>query len=72
VHWLLGELGPRDCLIVTKLDRLARSLKDLLNTLDQVAKAGAGFRVLDTRRWTPPRPGELWSAGGRQRSLMSI
>ena len=31
-----------------QLDRLARSLKDLLNTLDQVSKAGAGFRVLDT------------------------
>ena len=33
---------------MTKLDRLARSLKDILVTLDAVAKAGAGFRILDT------------------------
>jgi DNA invertase Pin-like site-specific DNA recombinase len=41
-------LCPRDLLVVCKLDRLARSLKDLLVTLDAVAKAGAGFKVLDT------------------------
>jgi DNA invertase Pin-like site-specific DNA recombinase len=28
------------------MDRLARSTRDLLNVLDQVAKAGAGFRSL--------------------------
>jgi DNA invertase Pin-like site-specific DNA recombinase len=33
-------------LIVTRLDRLARSTRDLLNILDTVAKAGAGFRSL--------------------------
>jgi DNA invertase Pin-like site-specific DNA recombinase len=33
-------------LVVTKLDRLARSTRDLLNTLDAIAKAGAGFRSL--------------------------
>jgi DNA invertase Pin-like site-specific DNA recombinase len=31
---------------VTGLDRLARSTMDLLNTLDAIAKAGAGFRSL--------------------------
>jgi hypothetical protein len=31
---------------VTRLDRLARSTRDLLNTLDAVAKAGAGFKSL--------------------------
>jgi hypothetical protein len=31
---------------VTRLDRLARSTRDLLNTLDAVGKAGAGFRSL--------------------------
>jgi DNA invertase Pin-like site-specific DNA recombinase len=41
-------LCPRDLIVVCKLDRLARSLKDLLVTLDAVAKAGAGFKVLDT------------------------
>jgi DNA invertase Pin-like site-specific DNA recombinase len=44
----IESLGVGDCLIVTKLDRLARSLKDLLVTLDQVAKSGSGFKVLDT------------------------
>jgi DNA invertase Pin-like site-specific DNA recombinase len=33
-------------LIVTRLDRLARSTRDLLNVLDAVAKATAGFRSL--------------------------
>jgi DNA invertase Pin-like site-specific DNA recombinase len=42
----IGEVGPGDCLLVTRLDRLARSTKDLLNTLDAIAKAGAGFRSL--------------------------
>jgi DNA invertase Pin-like site-specific DNA recombinase len=36
-----------DLLIVSKLDRLARSTRDLLNTLAAVADKGAGFRVLD-------------------------
>jgi DNA invertase Pin-like site-specific DNA recombinase len=34
-------------LIVSKLDRLARSTRDLLNTLAAAADKGAGFRVLD-------------------------
>jgi DNA invertase Pin-like site-specific DNA recombinase len=42
----IAALGPGDTLIVTKLDRLARSTRDLLNTLDAIAKAGAGFRSL--------------------------
>jgi DNA invertase Pin-like site-specific DNA recombinase len=33
-------------LIVTRLDRLARSTRDLLNTLDVVSKKRAGFRSL--------------------------
>ena len=31
---------------MTRLDRLARSTRDLLNALDTIAKAGAGFRSL--------------------------
>ena len=33
-------------LVVCKLDRLARSTRDLLNTLDAVGKAGASFKSL--------------------------
>jgi DNA invertase Pin-like site-specific DNA recombinase/predicted nucleotidyltransferase len=39
-------LESRDTLLVTRLDRLARSTRDLLNILDKIAKAGAGFRSL--------------------------
>jgi len=42
----LASLEPGDTVVVTKLDRLARSTRDLLNTLDAVAKAGATFRSL--------------------------
>ena len=41
-----AALGEGDTLIVTKLDRLARSTRDLLNTLDAIGKAGASFRSL--------------------------
>ena len=46
LHRLLDRLGPGDVLTVWKLDRLSRSLKDLLLILDTVEKAGAGFRSL--------------------------
>jgi DNA invertase Pin-like site-specific DNA recombinase len=42
----IASLGQGDVLLVTRLDRLARSTRDLLNTLDAVGKAGAGFRSL--------------------------
>jgi DNA invertase Pin-like site-specific DNA recombinase len=42
----MAALGPGDLLLVTRLNRLARSTRDLLNVLDAGAKAGAGFRSL--------------------------
>jgi DNA invertase Pin-like site-specific DNA recombinase len=42
----IAVLGAGDVLLVTRLDRLARSTRDLLNVLDAVSKAGAGFRSL--------------------------
>ncbi len=42
----IRRLEPGDVLIVTRLDRLARSTRDLLNILDAVGKAGAGFKSL--------------------------
>jgi DNA invertase Pin-like site-specific DNA recombinase len=42
----IASLGPSDTLIVTKLDRLARSTRDLLNTLDAIGKAEATFKSL--------------------------
>jgi DNA invertase Pin-like site-specific DNA recombinase len=42
----IAALQPNDVLLVTRLDRLARSTRDLLNTLAAVADKGAGFRSL--------------------------
>src|SRR5215469_544419 len=42
----IAALGEGDTLVVSKLDRLARSTRDLLNTLDAIGKAGATFKSL--------------------------
>jgi DNA invertase Pin-like site-specific DNA recombinase len=42
----IAALTVGDTLVVCKLDRLARSTRDLLNTLDAIAKAGATFKSL--------------------------
>jgi DNA invertase Pin-like site-specific DNA recombinase len=42
----IGQLQKGDVLLVTRLDRLARSTRDLLNTLDAIAQKGAKFRSL--------------------------
>jgi DNA invertase Pin-like site-specific DNA recombinase len=42
----LAQLGADDVLMVTRLDRLARSTRDLLNTLATVTDRKAGFRSL--------------------------
>src|SRR6476660_2407681 len=59
---LNGELFwlGSDVLVVTRLDRLARSTRDLLNVLDELAKRGAGFRSLqDSWADTTPPHGKL-------------
>ena len=43
---LLDQLGAHDVLMVTRLDRLARSTRDLLNTLAAITGRKAGFRSL--------------------------
>jgi len=43
---VMRQLGQGDVLIVTRLDRLARSTRDLLNTLASISEAGAGFKSL--------------------------
>jgi DNA invertase Pin-like site-specific DNA recombinase len=57
---MLKKLDQGDVVIVTRLDRLARSTRDLLNILDIIAKAGAGFKSLaDTWADTTTAHGRL-------------
>lgn len=43
---LLDQLRAGDVMVVTKYDRLARSLKDLLEIVEVIKAKGAGFRSL--------------------------
>ena len=43
---LMRQLRPGDVVVVWKLDRLSRSLKDLLHLMERIEAAGAGFRSL--------------------------
>jgi DNA invertase Pin-like site-specific DNA recombinase len=47
---VIEALEPGDVLMVTRLDRLARSTRDLLNTLAAITDRNAGFRSL-TDTW---------------------
>ena len=46
LHMALEQLREGDVLVVWKLDRLSRSLKDLLHIMERVRDAGAGFRSI--------------------------
>jgi DNA invertase Pin-like site-specific DNA recombinase len=46
LHKMLDQLREGDVVIVWKLDRLSRSLKDLLHIMEHLAARGAGFRSL--------------------------
>ena len=63
LHRLFGQLRKGDILVVWKLDRLSRSLKDVLTLMEKIGDAGAGFRSLTEAIDTT-------SAGGRM--LMQI
>ena len=57
---LLDQLAAGDVVTVTRLDRLARSTRDLLNTLATIASKKAGFRSLgDTWADTTTAHGRL-------------
>ncbi len=43
---LLDQLRPEDVVVVTKYDRLSRSLQDLLSIVEVIREKGAGFRSL--------------------------
>ncbi len=56
----MAVLAKGDVLVVTRLDRLARSTRDLLNLLGTIADKGAGFKSLrDTWADTTTAHGRL-------------
>lgn len=46
LHKMLDQLREGDVVVVWKLDRLSRSLKDLLVIMERIDQAGAGFKSL--------------------------
>jgi len=46
LHRLLDQLRKGDVLVVWKLDRLSRSLRDVLTIMERLGEAKAGFRSL--------------------------
>ena len=74
----IEALGAGDVLLVTRLDRLARSTRDLLNVLATIAEKGAGFRsIADTWADTTTAHGRLMLTvlGGRaefERELIRV
>jgi DNA invertase Pin-like site-specific DNA recombinase len=46
LHRMLDHLREGDTVVVWKLDRLSRSLKDVLHIMERIANAGAGFRSI--------------------------
>ena len=52
---VIRRLEPGDVLVVTRLDRLARSTRDLLNVLDEISNAGPASVRSRTPGPTPPR-----------------
>jgi DNA invertase Pin-like site-specific DNA recombinase len=59
---LMASLKPGDIVTVTKLDRLGRSTRELLDLIDRISKAGAAFRSLGDPLWdTSSAQGRLLS-----------
>lgn len=56
---VIGALKSGNVFVVWKLDRLSRSLRDLLFTLQAITAAGAGFRSVTEAIDTTTAPGRL-------------
>src|SRR5258705_3919225 len=59
---LMASLKAGDVVLVTKLDRLGRSTRELLDLIERISKAGAAFRLLGD---------PLWATSSSQRRLLS-
>lgn len=56
---LIRDLRPGDTLVVWRLDRLARSIRDLFSRLEDIEKAGAKFKSLTENFDTSTAVGRL-------------
>lgn len=59
LEWALATLREGDTFVVWKLDRMARSLTDLLNKMEILRKSGASFRSLTEQIDTTTPGGRL-------------
>lgn len=59
LEWALDSLRPGDTLVVWKMDRMARSLSDLIARVQQIEAAGAQFRSLTEQIDTSTPGGRL-------------
>ncbi len=57
---MLDQLRPRDIVVVWRLDRLGRSLKNLIELVEDVADKGVGFRSLSESIDTTTANGRLF------------
>jgi DNA invertase Pin-like site-specific DNA recombinase len=59
---LMAGLKPGDVVVVTKLDRLGRSTRELLDLIERIGSVGAAFRSLGDPLWdTSSSQGRLLS-----------
>lgn len=56
---LLEFIRPGDVLVVTKLDRLARSIRDVMDIHDRLTKSGATLKILNMQLDTSAPTGKL-------------
>jgi len=54
---VLHLLGDGDTLVVTRLDRLSRSIRDLANIAHEIEEAGANLKVLEQQVYTSTSAG---------------
>ena len=47
----MAKIGPGDVVVVTKLDRLGRSTRELLDLIERISEARAAFRSLGDPLW---------------------
>jgi DNA invertase Pin-like site-specific DNA recombinase len=59
LDWVIASARPGDVVVCYKLDRIARSLMDMLNRIQKLEEQGAGFRSLTEQIDTTTPGGRL-------------